>query len=637
MSRWGWTWLLLVAGAAHGVELPEWARSEDVTVAKAAFPEGETIQVLDCQELEVGASGSREFRIRRIFYVREGKADTHDHVGFVTSSNRKLHEIRAWRRDANGRVEVFDRPIFSQRLGGKLYSEDRENIVPIPGIGPGAVIAIELAFHDDSPDFRTDYTPARSDVPVLRWEYRLKLPDGWSAQGAWFDPTTDTLVTAEPAGVAGGWILWTRERIPTFGKKEPYAPRETAISPQFLVRYGRPGDPSMGTWKSVAEWFSVYSASALKESESLRPAGEKIFGGARDFDARVSLIADWVRSSIGYVQIHLEDGGFRPHPAPEVYANRFGDCKDMAHLAIALLDLAGIRSHPVLTETGDRSHIRPGFPTPSFNHCIVAIERPGDDAGLLYFDPTARSIPLGRLSQFLEGAPALVVGSPFDSALTRLPESSASQNGLRVRGVIAIAPGLRAIASIEELRLGQQAYAARDLLLDMSPQDRSRWVQDRVARRYVGAHVDSVAFPDLSRVSDTLTIRYAARIPEIGRMVGDLALIQPDFITAWDARFFASDERLRPIQFSYPYRNETRLEVHYPEEWTAREVPAEAAAESPFAYYRRRYEGETGVVRVERIEEVRLKNLPAKDYRLAKEWDRTATEADRQRLVLSRP
>jgi hypothetical protein len=499
------------------------------------------------------------------------------------------------------------------------------------------MVAIEVAFRNDSPDFRTDYTPARSDVAVLRWEYRLKLPGGWEAAAFWFDPITDALVAAEPTDVVEGWIVWTRERIPAFGEEEPYAPPASATSPIFLVRYGRPDDPSMGTWKSVAEWFSAYSASALKEDENLRTAGEKILAGAKSFDEKVALIADWVRSSIGYVQIYLEDGGIRPHPAPEVYANRFGDCKDMAHLAIALLEIAGIPSYPVLTETGDRGRIRAGFPTPSFNHCIVAIERPGDDAGLLYFDPTAKSIPLGRLSHLLEGAPALVVGSPFDSALTRLPESGAIQNGLRVRGVITLAPGLRATASIQELRVGQRAYAARDRLLGLSPGDRARWVQDWLGGRYVGAHVDSIAFPDLSHVSDTLTIRYTARIPEIGRMVGDLALIQPDFVTAWDARLFPKNERWQPIHFGYPYRNETRLEVRYPEEWTARDVPAEASVESPFAFYRRRFESENGIIRIERFEEVRLKNLPAMDYRLAQDWDRIASEADRQRLVLSRP
>ena len=405
-------------------------------------------------------------------FAREGRK-AYDKVVFVASSRRKLHELRAWRRDAGGHTELFDRPISSQMLGGELYAKEKESSILIPGIGPGAMIAIEVAFHDDSPNFRTDWAPARSSVAVQRWEYRLRLPDRWTAEGYWFDPVGDTLVAAGPAGVGEGWITWTRERIPAFGEDEPFAPPDAATSPIFLVRYGLPGDPSMGTWKSVATWFGGYSAAALENGEELRAAEVAVIDGAKEFDDKVSRIADWVRSSIGYVQIYLEDGGFRPHPATEVYANRFGDCKDMAHLAISLLGTAGIRAHPVLTETRNHDRIRPGFPTPSFDHCIVAIERPAPGAGLLYFDPTAKTIPLGRLPYPLQGAPALVVGSASDTALTYLPVDEPSSNGVRVRGAITITPGLRALATIEERRIGQRAYATRAQLLAMDAGARS--------------------------------------------------------------------------------------------------------------------------------------------------------------------
>jgi hypothetical protein len=629
--------LLLTAAPARGVELPDWVVLKDVDAATQAFPDAETVQLLSSEDLEVGPDGSRTYRIREVFHVREGRADGHSLIVFISSNQRELRGMRAWRRDANGRVEVFDTPITTQLLGGELYAENKENSVSVLGIGPGAVVATELSFRDDSADLWTDSAPARSDLPVLRWEYRLKLPGDWRAEASWFDPITGGLTTAEPAKVRSGWRSWRCEKIPTFGEKEPYAPSEIATSPLFLVRYARRGDGASWTWKSIADWYRPYSESSLEGADRIREQSEALVGDAGTFDEKVSRIAAWVRSSIGYVQIYLGDGGYRPHPVEEVYANRFGDCKDMTHLTIAMLGAAGIRAYPVLTELGEHGRIHEAFPTTGFNHCIVAIERPTPDAGLLFFDPTAKTIPIGRLPYPLEGAPALIVGPSEDSTLSRLPSRDAQANGLRVSGTITVEPSLHAVARIRELRLGQSAYATRDQLLGMDPTERKRWVQDWIGKRFVGARIDSVAFPGLAAVGDTLTLFYVARIPEIGRRLGDLALIQPDFVTAWDARSFSKPERRRPLRFAYPYRNECRIELRFPEEWSATEVPKDAMVENRFASYRRRYEVGLGVARMERIEEARLTSLPASDYPLVQEWDRAAGEADRIRLVLKRP
>lgn len=634
-----WATILLVPAArpARGEELPEWVEPGEIEAGTMAFPDAETVQLLSSRVLEVSPDGSRTIRLREVLHVREGRAEGHSLLVFVSSNERKLRGMRAWRRDAGGRLEVFETPITSQLLGGELYAETKENSILIPGIGPGALIATELSYRDDSRDLWTDATPARTDLPVLRWEYRLKLPGDWRAEASWYDPVTGRLAAAEPTEVRSGGRTWRSENVPTFGEKEPYAPSETATSPLFLLRYARPGDTASWTWKSIADWYRPYSTSSLKEAEGIGTQSRSLVGDAGTFDDKVSRIAAWVRSSIGYVQIYLGDGGYRPHPVEEVYANRFGDCKDMSHLTIAMLDAVGIRAYPVLTELGEHGMIHDGFPTTGFNHCIVAVERPTAGEALLFFDPTAKTIPIGRLPSSLEGAPALIVGSPADTALSRLPAREASANGIRVTGTIAIEPSLRAVAAVHELRLGQSAYATRDLLQAMNPAGRQLWVQDWIGKRFVGARIDSIAFPDLASVGDTLTLFYIVRIPEVGRRLGDLALIQPDFVTAWDGRMFSKAERHRPLRFAYPYRNECRIELRFPEEWSAAEVPKDATADNRIASYRRRYEIGTGVARVERVEEVRSRELPASDYPLVQEWDRAAGEADRIRLVLKRP
>jgi len=63
-----------------------------------------------------------------------------------------------------------------------------------------------------------------------------------------------------------------------------------------------------------------------------------------------------------------------PHPAPQVFAKSYGDCKDKANLLRAMLKAIGIDAFPVSIYSGDPEYVRANWPSPQqFNHCIIAI------------------------------------------------------------------------------------------------------------------------------------------------------------------------------------------------------------------------------------------------------------------------
>ena len=59
-------------------------------------------------------------------------------------------------------------------------------------------------------------------------------------------------------------------------------------------------------------------------------------------------LAEFVQQDIRYVGIELGIGGFQPHPAPDVFSHRYGDCKDKATLVRTMLREIGVDSYYVL-------------------------------------------------------------------------------------------------------------------------------------------------------------------------------------------------------------------------------------------------------------------------------------------------
>ena len=188
-------------------------------------------------------------------------------------------------------------------------------------------------------------------------------------------------------------------------------------------------------------------------------------------------IAQFLQTQIRYVAIELGIGGWRPHPASDVFSNRYGDCKDKATLAIAMLHSVGIESYYVIINAS-RGAVRADDPAHNgFNHAITAIRLPANlaDASLvatfvhpklgrlLFFDPTDEVTPFGKIRGALQSNYGLLVG-PDSSELVRLPSQEPALNGLTRVGKLALEADGTLYGEVVESRTGDRAAEERHRL-----------------------------------------------------------------------------------------------------------------------------------------------------------------------------
>ena len=138
---------------------------------------------------------------------------------------------------------------------------------------------------------------------------------------------------------------------------------------------------------------------------------------------KIKALATFVQRDIRYVAIEIGIGGYQPHTAQEIFADRYGDCKDKATLLSTMLREIGVESYYVLINTA-RGVAMPEVPSAlSFNHAILAVRLPADISNptlysvsehvglgrLLFFDPTHPLTPLGYLPPTLQAKYGLLV------------------------------------------------------------------------------------------------------------------------------------------------------------------------------------------------------------------------------------
>jgi hypothetical protein len=135
------------------------------------------------------------------------------------------------------------------------------------------------------------------------------------------------------------------------------------------------------SWKEVVDWgLNFYLVPA--------PTGalkKKVDEWKAESKTRLEFIGKairFVQDEIRYLGVETGENSHKPHRPDEVFAQRYGDCKDKAFLLCAILRSNGIESDPVLVNTYKRSHLTDYLPSPSdFNHVIARVRTAEEPVG----------------------------------------------------------------------------------------------------------------------------------------------------------------------------------------------------------------------------------------------------------------
>jgi len=180
----------------------------------------------------------------------------------------------------------------------------------------------------------------------------------------------------------------------------------------MVVSLLAPGATNKGfqSWAKMGAWYTELTQGRRDRSPELHNQVTLLTSSLAAPLPKMEALAKFLQSDIRYVAIELGIGGLQPHSARDVFAHRFGDCKDKATLLSAMLAEVGIDSYYVIINA-DRGAVDAASP-PSinlFNHVILAIKVPDGIADavipatiahpklgrLLFFDPTDIMTPFG--------------------------------------------------------------------------------------------------------------------------------------------------------------------------------------------------------------------------------------------------
>ena len=642
------TLVLWVPGALASGDAPQWMHAL-VNAPLPAYDE-KTDAVLLYSETNVTVISADKIRtqVREAYKILRPNGRERGTVYVYSNLQKKVRTLHGWCIPAQGKdFEVKDKDAIeasSPIEGGELISDVRYKILRIPAPDPGNIIGYEYEV-EEQPLFLQEMWHFQELDPVRESHYSLQVPAGWEYKASWLNH--EEVSATEASGNLSQWVLRDVKGI----RNEPEMPPRDGVAGFMIISLFPPGGVLNGfaNWNQMGKWYINLIGGRVEASAEIKQQVAALTASKTTTLEKMQTLATFVQRDIRYVAIELGIGGYQPHPAAEVFAHRYGDCKDKATLVRSMLHEIGIDSYHVIIYT-ERGAVTPQTPAHSgFNHVITAIKLPDGLTDpsliatiqhpklgrLLFFDPTNDLIPFGQLPGYLQANYGLLV-TPDGGELIELPQQPSTMNSIRRTAKLTLDKNGTLKGSVEEVRLGERASSERWRLRTLSKDtDRIRPIEELLAGSLGSFQITRAALLNVQQTDRPFGFNYSFESPNYAKNAGDLLLVRPRVIGMKGSALLETKEPRRfPIEFEEPAQDTDSFEITIPPGYEVDDVPPPVDADYGFASYHSKTVVIGNVVDYTRTFEVKELSVPVNQAEDLKKFYRIIAGDERNTVVL---
>ncbi|MGH9787880.1 MAG: DUF3857 domain-containing transglutaminase family protein [Candidatus Acidiferrales bacterium] len=648
--------LSLLAGGVAPAQAgaPDWLKA----LAREAVPtfdeDVDMVILLDEQVTTVKENGEITTRYRRAFKILRPSGREHGTVAVYFDNETRLTYLKAWSLPRDGKeFEVKEKDaVETSFFGSTFYEDTRHKLLDIPAADPGNTIGYEYE-QRRRPYILQDGWVFQDTHPLRRGRYVLELPEGWEFDAAWINYPEQ-----EPQQAGKNVWVWQLQEIPEIDT-EPAMPPWQAVAGRLIVNLYPTGQRHRGiahrSWQDLGKWSYGLSAGRRTSTPEIHQKVQQLTQGRPTTLEKIRALAGFVQRDIRYVAIEIGIGGWQPHPAADIFSNRYGDCKDKANLLGTMLAEIGVDSYNVNIHTR-RGVVGPSHPPAlTFNHRILAIRLPPDVSlerlyavgeherlgRLLFFDPTDDITPLGQLPASLQSNFGLVV-TEEGGELVQLPLLPPSTSRLLRTATLKLAETGSLSGEVQEVRWGVPAVERRADWLGQPEAERKKVLEQFLGLFLAsGFTLQSAAVENLEKLDDNLVVRYSFRAPNYAQLAGNLLLVRPRVLGGKGSSILERKDkpgqtRVHPVELGSPELHSDVYEIELPSGYLVDEVPPPVEVEYDFASYKSKVEVEGNRLRYQREYVVKDVRVPTERLNELKEFYRRIAADERASVVLKR-
>jgi len=538
----------------------------------------------------------------------------------------KITDIKAYTITPDGKKYRYSKiQEFRTYKSYPMYSDVRVKLITMPQVNIGSILEYEAtrvtkespiknAFWDS---FYFNYT-----VPIKVLNYTITFPKKFNMHYAEFNLEHKPAITETDSTITYSWHL---EDLYTPSKTESYIPPPSLDSIKNSIEFS-----SIKSWSDVSDWYYSLVQKNLKTTPLIKKTTEKVIKGHIGIKDKTRAILEYIQENFRYVSMSFGDNALEPHPTNHVFRNKYGDCKDLSILCMAMLKVAGIKSYAALFNDEyslSDPQYDPPFPT-LFDHVLLLVEDP--EGGNFYIDPLLDGYDIGQYPKSYQCAYTFIItedGGRFD----RFPVFDEKRDFSYKKEIITIEPNGSGIVEVEFLWDLDFSIDVRQEINALNDEQKKKFFQ-AIDAEY--GEVSEHKWKNFEQRYGRVTSYLKYKKEDMYAITDDIIIIDlPNIDRATD---FTEEERKYPIFCPGNSLSEQITVYEIPEGFRVSHLPEDLNEDVGFYNFERQYNHKDKKIVFTEIIRFSRKEIPVKDYPEVKDFFDKHYKRINQRIVLEK-
>jgi Domain of Unknown Function with PDB structure (DUF3857)/Transglutaminase-like superfamily len=606
--------------------VPDWVRAASQQKLPQYSAETNAVVLLDDTTYTVAPNGTAIEHHRHVLKILRPQGRREGIVGVNFDKDTKILSMHVWSIGPDGHeYEVKDKEMTEQGYGeGNFFVDDKVRVASPPARDPGSIVAYE--YEQRCHPYLTETTWFFQDnLPHVNQSFTLELPPNFTYGTVWAHAKPTPPIDLEQQR-----YRWVMNDTPAIDLKDVrLRPAAFSLEGRMTVHYAGPtiATPTEGTWKGIGEWYQSISKDRLVATPEIAAKAAELTSGKTDFYDKTEAIAEFVQKQVRYFVVEMGIGGYQPHPAADIFRNRYGDCKDKATLLTAMLSTVGIHGALVMVDHR-RGVVDPDAPSIVGDHMIAAIEIPKAYTSTklrsvvtaktgrqyLIFDPTWEKTAFGQLEHNLQGGYGVLMEGP-DSQVIQFPVLSPDLNTIRRTASFQLQPDGSLKGTVTEKRFGDVSEDNRSLYSMADAKQQSEYRDHILGQDFTTFTVTDVKVQNVEALNKDLTTTYSISADRFAKTTGPLLMVRPRVLGSED---LYADHKERhgniPVNLDQTLKAVDDYTIALPAGYAVDEIPDPVKLDLGFASYESSSSVKDNVLHYTRTYTVREVTLPADKY-----------------------
>jgi Domain of Unknown Function with PDB structure (DUF3857) len=608
----------LFSVAAHAA-VPDWLHTLAQQPAKKYADDTNAVTLLDDQETTVKDNGEMVTHQRLVYKILRPEGKEYADFELPYDGETKVNYLHGWSITAKGQeYESKDKDILEHSLSSIIeFNDIKEKILRVSGADVGTIVGIEYE-QKRRPFVFQDFWSFQDMIPVEKSRYTLRLPRNWEYRADWVNHAEQKPVEQ------GSTYVWEVSDVPRI-EHEYREPIVRSLAGHMIITLfsDKATHRNAESWKELGDWYAQFTVGAREPSPALQAKVQELAPASLPMFERIRALSLFAQRDVRYYAVEIGIGGFKPHPAGEIFSHRYGDCKDKATVLSSMLALIGVKSYYMLIDDKRGLFNEKTPPHVGFDHMILVIQMPEASFSqklpgmfehpklghLLIFDPTNDLVPLGHLPYYEQDSFGLLL-TDSGGELVHLPVSLPDSNKIHRTAKLKLLPDGTLQGEMEEVRSGYMAMLGRAYLQHQSQNDRKKTLEHFWGPNLGSFQVDSFDLANENDIDKDLVIHYKFTASHYAKTAGQLLLVRPRVIGEMAGAFDVSKPRHYAYEFDAPFLRSDSVEITLPEGYSVDELPDSAKAVFPFAEYTSKAEKDGNVLKYSREYKMQATQVP---------------------------